>query len=276
MSDLAMAFELALGPMNNERLLEAGIGVPLLGVHTQQSVTDLWTMQALLYRVKPDLLIEIGTMCGGSALFFARTMMGYNPNATVITFDANTNNNDRLRRCDNFHKAMSGTRKLAGSDAVQGLHHPSWKALHASGNLKFVAGTATKPKHQLLLEKYAARATSVFVVDDGSHMKEHVLEQWQALSRFVTPGSYYVVQDTRLDTDCAHAVLKGKGGWCRETREKGGPARGVAAIVTNASYGFAQNWEQDRTVEAWGITQHPGGYLLRLQGVKGGGRSDAR
>lgn len=263
MSDLAMAFELALGPMNNERLLDAGIGLPIYGVNTQQSVTDSATLHALLYRVQPDLLIEVGTMCGGSAFFYIKTMMGYNPNATVYTFDANGNPKDRLKRCDSFHKAMEGTRRLH-PQAVQGLRHPEWSRLTARGNLRPIIGDAATRKSQKMLEEAALKAKSVMVVDDGSHISEHVLNQWRALSRFVTVGSYYLIQDTRLDTDCAHAILKGKGGWCDETMRKGGPARAVAELVSGrADPSFAQKWQQDRTVEVWGITQHPGGYFLR-------------
>ena len=94
--DLALGFELALGPMNLRKLVDAGMGVPMHGVYTQQSVTDVATLHRLLWRAKPSLLVEVGTMCGGSAIFYARTMMGYDPRAEVWTFDTNKNEGDRL------------------------------------------------------------------------------------------------------------------------------------------------------------------------------------
>ena len=39
------------------------------------------------FQVRPSLIIELGTMCGGSAIFLARTAMGYNEKAKVLTFD---------------------------------------------------------------------------------------------------------------------------------------------------------------------------------------------
>ncbi len=256
--DLALGFELALGPMNIPPALDVGIGITWFGVMTQQSVTDSATLHALLWRVQPDLLIEIGTMCGGSAIFYAKTMMGYNPRARVLTFDTNRNPADRMKRCTNFHAASL---RRTGAQAVQGLNHPFWKELQASGNLVPISGSALDRKGLAQIEEEARRARSVFVIDDGSHVKESNLAHWHGLSRFVSEGSYYVVQDTRLDTDCAHAILIGRGAWCGETLRKGGPAQAVADIVKNAS--FHREWKQDRAVEQWGITQHPGGYLLR-------------
>ena len=49
---------------------------------------------------------------------------------------------------------------------------------------------------------------------------------------------------------------------CKETRAEGGPAAAIASIVSSSS--FRREWVQDRAVEQWGVTQHPGGYLRRV------------
>ena len=151
----------------------------------------------------------------------------------------------------------------------QGLEHPSWKELQASGNLKVVRDSVLSAKWLAALREKAASARGVFVIDDANHIMSDNLMMWEGLSSLVSPGSYYLVQDTRLDTDCAYAVLVGRGGWCGQTWRKGGPARAVAAIVTNET--FARDWVQDRAVETWAITQHPGGYMRR----RGGGEAEA-
>ena len=265
--DLALGFELALGPMNLRKLVDAGMGVPMHGVYTQQSVTDVATLHRLLWRAKPSLLVEVGTMCGGSAIFYARTMMGYDPRAEVWTFDTNKNEGDRLGRCRRFH---TNPAEAELNDGVQqGLEHPSWKELQASGNLKVVRDSVLSERWLAALREKAASARGVFVIDDANHIMSDNLMMWEGLSSLVSPGSYYLVQDTRLDTDCAYAVLVGRGGWCGQTWRKGGPARAVAAIVTNET--FARDWVQDRAVETWAITQHPGGYMRR----RGGGEAEA-
>ena len=49
---------------------------------------------------------------------------------------------------------------------------------------------------------------------------------------------------------------------CKETRVEGGPAAAIASIVSSPT--FHREWVQDRAVEQWGVTQHPGGYLRRV------------
>lgn len=41
----------------------------------------------MLWRLRPDLFIELGTSGGGSAAFWAHVMAQYNPNAKVLTMD---------------------------------------------------------------------------------------------------------------------------------------------------------------------------------------------
>ena len=57
--DLALGFELALGPMGLRPLLRHGMGVEWFGVATQQSVTDSAALHRLLWRVQPDLLVSV-------------------------------------------------------------------------------------------------------------------------------------------------------------------------------------------------------------------------
>ena len=66
-------------------------------------------------------------------------------------------------------------------------------------------------------------------------------------------------QDSRLEFDCAYSQLTSMRPWdyCLQLLDVGGPWH--AASKLNGTGGFTQ----DRSVEFWGITQHPGGYLRR-------------
>ena len=50
-----------------------------LGVKCQQDPMDAFAIQDMLWRVKPDLIIEVGTNNGGGAIFYASIMSMYNP-----------------------------------------------------------------------------------------------------------------------------------------------------------------------------------------------------
>lgn len=58
-----------------------------LGVALQQDPLDAFAIGDLLWRVRPRLLIELGTSGGGSALYYAHVMAAYDPHATVLTID---------------------------------------------------------------------------------------------------------------------------------------------------------------------------------------------
>lgn len=40
-----------------------------MGVPVRKCPTDLWLYQELLYRLRPDVIVECGTAFGGSALY---------------------------------------------------------------------------------------------------------------------------------------------------------------------------------------------------------------
>ena len=89
----------------------------LINIIHLQSVTDSATLHELLWSVQPALFIEIGTFCGGSAIFFARTMQGYNPKARVITIDT-TSASSRREACRSGH--------VPGPSGLDSTH---WKEL---------------------------------------------------------------------------------------------------------------------------------------------------
>lgn len=41
------------------------------GVSTRKNPLDFWVYQEMIFDLKPDVIVEIGTFCGGSALAFA-------------------------------------------------------------------------------------------------------------------------------------------------------------------------------------------------------------
>ncbi len=259
-ADLAFAFEVGLGPVKHPTVIPAGIGVSWFGVQTEQSVTDSATLHELLWRVRPGLLIEVGTMCGSSAVFLAKTMMGYDARARVVTFDIK-------RPEERGDKCVAKT---------QGFGSHWWAELKASGNLLPIIGEATSADNLAML-RAQARAQQrvgrggVFIIDDASHVAPPTVDRFHALSPLVTPGSYYLIEDTRLDADCALSFLTMPPGsvywYCRRIQAFGGPAVAVANITASPAF-RRREWVQDRSVERWVITQHPGGYLRRGRGSR--------
>ena len=233
----------------------------MFGVASGQSVTDSHTIHELLFRLKPDLIIELGTFCGGSAVQMAIAQQMYNPAATLITFDVR----DATKAWDCIQPPGTKWAQSLTPFGLPGVQTPQWKALTASGRLQPRVGSALLPGNRAWLREAAAKARVVLIIDDGDHRAGPITRAFRGLSDLVSNGSYYLVQDTRLDFECAYVTLTtGNPGWkyCDDILKNGGPAAALERIKQTRAFREGA-WVQDRELERWGFTMHPGGYLRK-------------
>lgn len=138
--------------------------VTWLGVPVWQNVSDLWTIQEVIARVRPALLIECGTNRGGSSLFYAHLfdLMGA---GEVLTIDI---------------------------EKLHNLTHPRVTCLIGSSTSDEIVETTR--------QKAAACQGPVMVILDSDHSRDHVRSELDCYAKLVTPGSYCLVQDGVIDT----------------------------------------------------------------------------
>ena len=248
---LSEAFELMISQIGGQPKAPGGEGSVWNGVDTLIDPVDAAAFSALMWQHQPDLIVEIGTECGGSAVFFATIMRQYTRTGHVLTWDVAPT----YRRCS---KMGFGRRTWKGYKSAL------W-AQHARDGV-LVARTAdvTKPSELALIRSYAQRAKVVWVIDDGDHLTTPLLVHFHLLASHVTPGGYYVIADTRLERTCqAAAKIRYFLPYCGQILGRdGGPARAVA-FLQNQSTIFRDRFEVDRSPERWVFTQHPGGFLRR-------------
>ena len=140
-----------------------------LGVKILKNPLDLWTMQHIIYEVRPDFIIETGTYRGGSALFWAHTLEGLGlENSRVLTVDIE----DFTQRA-----------------ALQ----PLWQKY-----VEFYLGSSVDEE---IVGQIGQRVQGkkVLICLDALHTAGHVLKELRAYGPLVSPGSYIVVEDTHLD-----------------------------------------------------------------------------
>ena len=138
--------------------IEAGhFHVTYKGVPAVKCPFDYVLYQMLLWEVKPDLVIEIGTHKGGSTLYLA-DLLELNGKGIVHTIDLPGNEEDR---------------------AIQS--HPRIK-IWRTGYLDYDT-------------KALSSFDKILVIEDGSHFYEDSLKALQKFSPFVTKGSYYIAED---------------------------------------------------------------------------------
>jgi cephalosporin hydroxylase len=136
-----------------------------LGIPTLQHPFDAWITQEIIAEVKPEVIVESGGFCGGSALLWATVLDQLQPTGRVITIDT--------------EDAMAEASKL-----------PLFQA-----RVDFLQGSSIDPA--IVSEvKQRARGRSTLVVLDSLHAEGHVAAELDAYAPLVTPGSYLIVQDT--------------------------------------------------------------------------------
>lgn len=144
--------------------------VPLL-----KSPSDLWVYQEMLWDLRPTLIIETGTACGGSALFFARTLDRIGGQSMVVTIDI---------------------------DAAPEM--PKHRRITP------IIGSSVDPEIVRAMRACASTHPRVMVVLDSDHSQEHVMAELEAYADLVTPGQFLVVEDTNI---CGRPVeIDWKGG----------------------------------------------------------------
>lgn len=186
-------------------------GTTWRGVTVQKFPTDLWLHQELIMSVQPDLIIETGTLYGGSAMYFASLL-------------------DLLGRGDVVSVDISPQSPLP--------EHP---------RVTFVTGSSVAPDIVERVEQHVARASVVYVVLDSDHSESHVYKELEVYSRFVTAGSYMVVEDGTVN---GHPVLPEFGPGPLEAQNRWLPTQSDF-VVDPASYKFL-------------LTNNPHGVLKKL------------
>jgi cephalosporin hydroxylase len=134
-----------------------------LGQPIWQNTFDLWLIQEAIWEIKPALIIETGTHHGGSARFYAH-LLDLIGAGRVVTIDT------------------------AKRDVIP---HP---------RIEFVDGSSTSEEVVNRVRKVVDSAPGpVMVILDSDHSAPHVRRELELYARFVTPGSFLLVQDGIID-----------------------------------------------------------------------------
>ncbi len=127
---------------------------------------DLIRLQEVIYRVRPDVIIETGVFRGGSLLYYA-TLGQAMGKGRVIGIDIQIERSVR--------------------EAI---------TRHALGDrITLVEGDSTSRETVGAVAGMIQPGESVFVILDSCHTKDHVRRELECYSRLVTPGSYIIAAD---------------------------------------------------------------------------------
>ncbi|MBX3509093.1 MAG: cephalosporin hydroxylase family protein [Parvibaculum sp.] len=138
-----------------------------LGVPIIQMPADVMATQEVIWSTKPDIIIETGIARGGSVLFLA-SMLELIGKGQVIGVDIDIRAHNR--------------------EAIES--HPMSK------RVTMIQGPSNAPDVVAQVVEKIPAGSSVMVILDSDHSRDHVLSELRAYAPLVTKGCYLVVADT--------------------------------------------------------------------------------
>lgn len=157
-----------------------------LGRPIIQYPQDIVAMQELIWKIKPDLIIETGIAHGGSLIL----------SASMLAL---------LDYCEALEKGahldpQAPQRRVLGLDIDIRKHNRSAIEAHPMSNrIDMIEGSSLDPEVVTRVHKIAQEYENVLVCLDSNHTHDHVLAELEAYAPLVTEGSYCVVFDTVLE-----------------------------------------------------------------------------
>lgn len=138
------------------------MGLPII-----QYPQDMIALQEIIWKTKPDVIVETGVARGGSLVLSASLLMLTTGNAKVIGVDIDIRPHNR--------------------SAIES--HP------LAPHIQLIQGSSIDPDIVAQVVTAIPKGARVMVQLDSNHTHSHVLEELRAYAPLVTPGCYCAVMD---------------------------------------------------------------------------------
>jgi cephalosporin hydroxylase len=205
-------------------------GFTWMGRPMIQLPDDMIRIQEVIYRVRPDVLIETGVAHGGSLVFYA-----------------------------SLFKAMGRGRVIGVDIDIRTHNRRAIEAHELKPYITLVEGSSIDGKIVDEVRRLVQPAETVMVVLDSNHSRLHVAAELAAYSKFVTRGSYIVATDGVMSL--VHDAPRGKPEWIEDnpTAAAAEFARTNGAfILEDPVFPFNEGEVTER------VTHWPGAYLRKV------------
>lgn len=157
-----------------------------LGRPIIQVPQDMVAIQELIWKVKPDLVIETGIAHGGSLIL----------SASMLAL---------LDYCDAIEQGTmldprNPRRRVLGIDIDIRAHNRAAIDAHPMARgIDMIQGSSVAPEVIAEVHNFAAKYERILVMLDSNHTHDHVLAELEAYAPLTTVASYCVVFDTVVE-----------------------------------------------------------------------------
>jgi cephalosporin hydroxylase len=191
---------------------------------------DMIRTQEVIYRVRPDLIVETGVAHGGSLIFYASLCR------------------------------LMGRGRIVGVDIeIRPHNRRAIEAHEMSPLITLVEGSSTAPEVVEGVRSMVKEGETVLVILDSNHTRQHVLDELEAYHAMVTPGSYIVATDGSM-RDLSD-VPRGKPEWAHDHPAAAAAefaARHPEFVIEQPEWGFNESELTEN------ITHWPDAWLRRV------------
>ena len=147
---------------------------------------DMVAMQELIWKVRPDLIIETGIAHGGSLIFSASML------AQLDLCDA-------IESSEKLDPRVS-KRKVLGLDIDIRAHNRAAIEAHPmASRIQMIQGSSIAPEIVAQVKAVAANYKRILVCLDSNHTHDHVLGELEAYAPLTSVGSYCIVFDSVVE-----------------------------------------------------------------------------
>lgn len=217
---LALAAELWLKASCHHRIMyePTWMGIPII-----QYPTDMVMMQELLWKVRPDFVIETGVAHGGSCVLHASVL------------------------------ELIGKGQVIGVDIeIRKYNETAIKNHPMSHRIRLIEGSSVDPDTIALIKTTVKPGARCVVVLDSNHSYDHVKKEIELYKEFVGTDGYLIVMDGAQEW--AASLPKGKAEWVSDN-----PLHAIREFLETEK----GNWVVDEHYNRMHITSSPMGFLKR-------------
>jgi cephalosporin hydroxylase len=197
------------------------------GVPMAKLPEDLRVYEHLIWSSRADTVIELGSFCGGSALWFR----------------------DRLAALGRYRGGAPPQVVTIDREIGLALSHLEHADPAYTSTIVPVAGDVCDPELPDRVARLLRPGARCLVIEDSAHVYETTFAALDGFARFVPGAGFFVVEDGLVDDE--------------ELRLPGSPVGVLPALADWLETAQGVEFTVREDLELYGFTGHPGGFLQR-------------
>jgi cephalosporin hydroxylase len=147
---------------------------------------DIIAMQEIIWKVRPDLIIETGIAHGGSLIFSASILAMLDMEDAIQT--------------NNLINPRESNRMVLGIDIdIRAHNKKAIKAHPMSSRIKMIEGSSIDEDVIQQVKEIASQYGKILICLDSNHTYEHVFSELKAYAQLTSKDSYCIVFDTIIE-----------------------------------------------------------------------------